>query len=120
MIMVTYFLSGMTAALFITAAIFFLKFWTASKNRFFGFFAISSLFLALERIVTLVISVALSPASFEYSPLRGWAYLLRLLAFLAIFFAILDRNRSKLAQRKALRSRSSDKGGDARETERAH
>lgn len=101
--MVAMFLSGMTAGLFITASIFFLKFWRASKNRFFGLFALACGLMAMERIVALCFFTGMPPGSFELSDVRGAVYSLRLLAFVAIFAAVIDRNRSMRAQRKALR-----------------
>lgn len=98
------FLSGMTAALFITSAIFFLKFWKASRNRFFGFFAAACSLFALERILSRIVFLAMEQELYEEVEARGWVYLLRLAAFILIFVAVLDRNKSMQDRKKPLQA----------------
>lgn len=87
------FLSGITAAMFLVAGLFFLKFWRASKNRFFALFAGALGLFALERILNLFVVLLLSPEIYQQFSARGWVYLLRLAGFVLIFIAIVDRNR---------------------------
>jgi hypothetical protein len=79
------FISGALVAGYLTAGLFFLRFWRQSQDRLFAWFAAAFWLLALQRI-------ALSAAD-----LRGgeapWLYLVRLLAFLLILGAVIDKNR---------------------------
>jgi hypothetical protein len=85
------FMFGGLTALAFTAGLFFLRFWRLSGDRFFAFFAIA--FWALGTNWALL--VGRLPED-EYLP---YFYLLRLVAFLLILVAIVDKNR---------RSRQSD------------
>lgn len=79
------FISGALVAGYLTAGLFFLRFWRQSQDRLFAWFAAAFWLLALQRI-------ALSAAD-----LRGgeapWLYLVRLLAFLLILGVVIDKNR---------------------------
>jgi uncharacterized membrane protein HdeD (DUF308 family) len=66
------------------AALFFLRFWKTTRDRFFLFFAVS---FFLEGIVRLMLGLAKYPN--EEQPL---IYLFRLFAFLLILLAIIDKN----------------------------
>jgi hypothetical protein len=68
-----------------TASVFFLRFWTSSRDRFFLFFAAAFACLALNWL-----GLALIPTESEE---RHYAYLLRLLAFVLIIVGIVDKNR---------------------------
>lgn len=81
------FLSGAIFTACLVIAAFFLRFWRQTRDRFFILFAIAFGILAVERVVL----IALSPAN-EVTP---YAYLIRLLAFLTIIVAIIDKNRAK-------------------------
>ncbi len=87
------FLSGVTAATFAASGLFFLKFWSASRDRFFALFAAACFLIAFERVVAFFVhgtrEVIRSPAA-EAS---FWVYLIRLLAFLFILLAIYQKNR---------------------------
>jgi hypothetical protein len=63
----------------------FLKFWKLSKDRFFIWFAVAFWVFAAGWIIR-----ALVPSVPEHG---HWAYVPRLLAFLMIIVAILDKNR---------------------------
>ncbi len=67
------------------AAVFFARFWMASRDRFFAFFTAALLLLAMNWIG--VIHVDATGES------RHIVYLLRLLAFVLIAFAVVDKNR---------------------------
>ncbi len=79
------FLLGMLAAGYAVAALFFLRFWSASRDRLFAIFAGAFLLLALTR-------VALA-ATGQTSESNTWVYWGRLLAYALILLAILDKNR---------------------------
>lgn len=86
------FLSGFAAAAFLASAIFFLKFWRASRDPLFRSFAIAFSLLGLERIVG-----AVNAAMHGYDPvhvdgIRGYIYLFRLLAFGVLLFGIVKKN----------------------------
>lgn len=69
------------------ATLFFLRFWRSTGDRFFLFFALSFFMDALSRIF-LVQSAHANDDAPAY-------YLIRLLAYALIVFAILDKNRPK-------------------------
>ena len=77
--------SGMLVAGYLVAALFFLRFWTQSRDRLFALFAAAFGLLALQRL-----ALAISGAPMEDQTMY---YLLRLLAFGVIVFAIIDKNR---------------------------
>ena len=64
-------------------ALFFLRFWKRTHDRLFAFFAPAFLLLGIERVVIVSVEVETRP----------FIYLIRLLAFLLILFAIWDKNR---------------------------
>lgn len=77
---------GAVAMASLTSALFFLRFWRETKDRFFLFFAGSFGVEGLNRIAQ-----GLMPAAHE---LRTVIYLVRLLCFVLILVAIVDKNRS--------------------------
>ena len=79
------FLFGVLTSLAMTACLFFLRYWSAARDRFFLFFAVA--FAALAANWALMIGR--DPRD-EYTP---YFYLLRLFAFLLILAAIVDKNR---------------------------
>lgn len=72
------------------ASLFFLRFWKKTQDRFFLFFSLSFMIEGINRIV----AGLLFDVTDEYQP---FIYLMRLVAFLIILIAILDKNR-KMAQ----------------------
>ena len=80
------FLSGAIFALCCVAGLFFLRFWRRTRDRFFAFFAAAFFLLALQRPMLLLIQ-----GSNEHVVT---AYLVRLLAFVLILVAIIDKNRA--------------------------
>jgi uncharacterized membrane protein HdeD (DUF308 family) len=76
----------------IAIALFFLRFWRDSGDRFFLYFALSFLIEGIHRLVATI-----TLATHEDSPLH---YLVRLLAYGLILWAILEKNwpRSKQNQ----------------------
>ncbi len=79
------FLSGAVTFGFLVAGLFFLRFWYASRDRLFALFAAAFWMLAVQRL-----AIALTHAVVENQALF---YILRLLAFIIIIFAIIDKNR---------------------------
>jgi uncharacterized membrane protein len=82
--MIETFLTGVIATASFTAGLFFLRFWRDTRDPFFLAFAASFTVEGLSRVVVL----------FLFHPNEGspWYYLVRLLAFLLILFAILRKN----------------------------
>lgn len=84
-------LSGAIGAGSLVVALFFLRFWRTTRDRFFLFFAMS---FALEAINRLMLGF-LSGATED----RPGYYLIRLLAYALILMAIIDKNRPRPPQR---------------------
>ena len=78
--------SGALLAGYAIVALFFLKFWRRTSDRLFGLFAAAFALLALQRL-GLSVSAELAGQGGE------WMYVLRLLAFVLILYAIWDKNR---------------------------
>ena len=87
------FLSGAVFALSCVAGLFFLRFWRKSHDRFFAFFSASFWLMALQRVVLLALG--------NDSEHIVAAYLIRLLAFVLILVAIVDKNRGTTRKRAA-------------------
>ena len=83
-------LLGAIAMASLTIGLFFLRFWRNTRDRFFLFFSISFFLEGLNRIF-----IALDQDSSERAPL---VYSVRLLSFLLILIAIIDKNRPPKAQ----------------------
>ncbi len=79
------FLFGMIAAECAVIALFFLKFWSKSKDRLFLFFSIAFLILGLERVGLVLFGSPDEP--------RSLIYVLRLIAFGVITYAVVDKNK---------------------------
>lgn len=77
-------LAGAVAMGSLTIALFFLRFWRTSRDRFFLYFALSFATEGLHRIYT-----ALQLESSESSPVH---YLIRLFAYALILWAIVEKN----------------------------
>ncbi len=69
------------------AGLFFFRFWRRTADRLFALFAASFAILAIQRI-----ALALTVDIRANSP---WLYSLRLVAFLLILAAILEKNRAR-------------------------
>jgi hypothetical protein len=66
-------------------ALFFLRFWSVSRDRLFAAFSLAFLLLAIQRF-----AITMTRETMEDQTIF---YLLRLAAFLVIIAAIIDRNR---------------------------
>ena len=80
------FFNGVTVAGSLAVGLFFLRLWRETRDRFFALFGVAFWMLALNGIALLWAA----PAD-EH---RHYFYLIRLLAFLLIIVAIVDKNRS--------------------------
>ena len=69
----------------LVAALFFLRFWKQTRERFFLFFALAFFVEAMGRAMLGALSV-----SAEYEP---WIYLVRVGTYVLILIAIIDYNR---------------------------
>lgn len=78
-------LTGAIAALSIIAGFVFLRFWRSTHDRFFLFFAASFLIEGLNRIILGILG--------ELNENLPVYYLIRLLAYGLILYAIIDKNR---------------------------
>lgn len=79
------FLLGATTMGFFAVALFFLRFWRSTGDRFFALFALGFATFAVNRFVLLFLD--------EADEARTYVYFVRLLAFLLIIAAIVDKNR---------------------------
>ena len=77
--------SGTLVALDLVVGLFFLKFWAASRDRLFALFAVAFWILGVQRLL-----LSLTRALVED---QAMFYTLRLLAFVIIIVAIVDKNR---------------------------
>ena len=80
------FISGVLAAGYAVAVLFFLKFWRETGDRLFAWFAAAFALLLVQRVALAVVV--------GWNGETWWYYLIRLLAFLLIIVAILDKNRA--------------------------
>ena len=80
------FVSGLLAAGYLTIGLFFARFYKRTRDRLFLLFAIAFWVLVLQRVATVVTA--------EWIENETWLYGMRLLAFVIILVAILDKNRA--------------------------
>ncbi|MFO1499529.1 MAG: DUF5985 family protein [Verrucomicrobiota bacterium] len=83
------FLGGAIMLAYAIAGLFFLRFWTRTKDRLFAIFAVAFWVLMIERIVLVTASGS--------SELLPYIYMIRLSAFLLIIAAVIDKNRNPRA-----------------------
>lgn len=67
------------------AALFFIRFWVQTRDRFFGWFGAAMILLGINWIGVLLVDVT--------SEARHGIYVFRLVAFLLLIAAIVDKNR---------------------------
>jgi hypothetical protein len=78
------FLAGAVAMGFLVGGLFFLRFWTRTRDGLFLAFAIAFWLLAIGQALLALTGVPMEE--------RSWLYLFRLAAFLLILFGILRKN----------------------------
>jgi uncharacterized membrane protein len=81
------FISGMIMMGYLVAGFFFLRFWRDTRDRLFAMFGVAFFILALQRFGLQFVKI-----DSERVPLL---YFVRLVAFLIIIVAIVDKNRSR-------------------------
>ena len=80
------FIAGLLTMGNAVAALFFVRFWRDTSDRLFAFFAVAFALLAVQRAL-----LTAAPA-LEISDV--WSYGIRLVAFVLILVAIVDKNRT--------------------------
>lgn len=75
-------MSGVLVMGYAVAGLFFLRFWRDTRDRLFGYFAVSFFLLSVQRMLV---------ATTESLPVYG----IRLIAFVLILWAIIDKNRGR-------------------------
>jgi hypothetical protein len=81
------FISGMIMMGYVVVGIFFLRFWRDTRDRLFAMFGAAFFILAVQRV-----GLQFDGAAHERTTI--W-YFVRLLAFLIILLAIVDKNRAR-------------------------
>jgi hypothetical protein len=89
-----FFLAGIRMATFAAAGVFFLKFWKASRDRFFLLFCIACWLLALECVVISIMNHSDRSIFLQISETSAKIYLIRLCAFIVILAAVIEKNRA--------------------------
>jgi hypothetical protein len=79
------FISGATFMAYLIAGLFFLRFWKESHDRLFAIFALSFWILATNRMAFIYFK--------EVNETHTALYGVRLIAFMLILIAIIDKNR---------------------------
>ncbi|WP_457092731.1 DUF5985 family protein [Microvirga sp. P5_D2] len=79
------FISGLISMGFLIAGLFFLRFWTRTRDFLFGAFATAFWLLAANQALVAIIDVPREE--------RSWIYLLRVAAFAIIIAAVVWKNR---------------------------
>jgi hypothetical protein len=86
------FLSGAVTMGFLVASGFFMRFWRSTADRLFLAFALAFLLLALNQGLAQWLGAA--------DERLGYTYLLRVLGFVLILAAIIDKNLSQLGKKR--------------------
>lgn len=79
------FVSGAVMMAFLVASLLFLRFWKQTQDRFFLIFSVAFAVLGLERWIVLWTNPTDLTPTYEY--------LIRLVAYLCLLWAIIDKNR---------------------------
>jgi uncharacterized membrane protein HdeD (DUF308 family) len=78
-------ISGMLVLGYAACALFFLRYWTTTRERLFLWFALAFFILASQRLALVVAQ--------HWTEQATWPYVLRVAAYLLILAAIIDKNR---------------------------
>jgi NADH:ubiquinone oxidoreductase subunit 3 (subunit A) len=78
------FLSGMTAAGFLVAALFFFRFWRRTRDALFAIFSLAFILFAINQAAFLPLQ--------KHHENESWIYLFRLLGFLLLLLGIIAKN----------------------------
>jgi hypothetical protein len=79
------FLNGAATMGFLASAVFFLRFWRETRDRLFALFAIAFAVIGVNRMLLALVALG--------HEARPYLYVIRLLAFLLIACAVIDKNR---------------------------
>jgi len=79
-------ISGAMVMAYSVAAMYFLRFWRRSRDPLFGHFSLAFWILAAQRL-----ALSISGEDYEH---RTFFYIARLLAFVVIIWAIVQKNRA--------------------------
>lgn len=79
------FLYGMVAMGSAVSALFFVRYWRQTRDRLFVYFAAAFGLMAIERVTVVFAQLRLENVA--------WLYLMRLVAFVLIAWAIIEKNR---------------------------
>lgn len=79
-------LNGAVMMGYLACALFFLRFWKQSRDRLFGFFATAFALMGINSAIATLLSVD--------DEQRHYLYVVRLIAYLLILYAIWDKNRA--------------------------
>lgn len=83
------FMNGITVALCAVAGLIFLKFWFGARDRLFLMFAVAFWILAIDRTALTILPYFIARTTERDTVI----YLVRLLAFIVLLIAIIDKNR---------------------------
>ena len=86
------FFSGIAMATFGACAFVFAKLWRRSRDRFFYWFALAFALLSVERVALLAVGADGTTVLTPEVEAMSWVYLIRLFAFVAIAFAVVEKN----------------------------
>lgn len=86
-LLATQLVSGAILMGYLIAGLFFWRFWRGTRDRLFAILAVSFWILAVQRLL-----VAMAVSVFES---ETYLYGIRLLAYVLILYAIVDKNRKK-------------------------
>ena len=78
---------GVLAMASLVAALFFLRYWRASRERLFAFFSLAFVGMAVNWLVLAMVNRPVDEAQ------QAYAYLIRLVAFVILIVGIIDKNR---------------------------
>ena len=78
------FVSGATALAYVVAGVYFLRFWRKTRDRLFMSFALAFWLLGLNQTIVSLLGVT--------DERTGYAYILRVVGFLLILYAIVRKN----------------------------
>jgi len=85
------FLSGIDTTLYLIVGVCFLKFWRRTHDRLFAFFALAFGLFALNQIATTALNA--------FDDRTGYIYILRILGYGVIVYAIVDKNTPPASKR---------------------
>lgn len=81
------FIFGLVAMAYFVVGVFFLRFWTQTKDRLFVWFCAAFWILAFQRVLLTVLG--------ETKETPWYIIIFRLIGYIIILVAIVDKNRSK-------------------------